>query len=180
VFDTPLFGAEQEANILAAAKELGARPTAAVPSQGSPRELVRTFIDTVRSGKAPERAGEFLADSVIAQQMNAEKMETVIRTPCDYADHIRKFLRSYGPFQFEITELIADGNRVYVRWRQVGMHLGEIDGFTPTGKPLVEIASAVYRVSDGKILEYWIQIDRQGFLIQLQKGASAINRQKPK
>jgi predicted ester cyclase len=172
--------AEQEARILPVAKELGARPIPPVPSPSSPKELVRAFIDVVRSGKAPERAGEFLADSVIAHQMNAENMETVVRTPSNYADHIREFLRLYGPFQFETTELLADRDRVYVRWRQVGRHLGEIDGFAPTGKPLVEIASAVYRVSDGKIQEYWIQIDRQGFLIQLQQGAGTVDGQKPK
>src|SRR5579884_2017810 len=109
--------------------------------QGTPKEVVKGFIDIVRSGKDPERAAEFLATSVKAHQMNAEKAETVVRSPRDYSDHVREFLRLYGPFEFEITELLADGDKVYVRWKQTGRHLSEIDGFAPTGKPLIEIAS---------------------------------------
>ncbi|EEL93356.1 hypothetical protein bcere0030_24970 [Bacillus cereus AH1273] len=51
---------------------------------------------------------------------------------------------------------------MYVRWKQVGTHLREIDGYQPTGLPIVQMASAVYRIEDGKISEYWIQIDRSG------------------
>jgi len=31
--------------------------------------------------------------------------------------------------------------------------------FQPTSKPIVEIASAVYRVDNSKIVEYWMQKD---------------------
>lgn len=75
----------------------------------------------------------------------------------------------YGNFTFEVTELIAEGDKVYARWIQHGKHLAEIDGYQATGKPLAEIASAVYRLEHGKIVEYWIQIDRLGFEKQLQQ-----------
>ena len=68
---------------------------------------------------------------------------------------------------FEIEELIAAGDRVFVRWRQTGRHLGSIDGETPSGCPLVELTSAVYRVKGGRIVEYWIQMDRKGLELQL-------------
>ena len=68
---------------------------------------------------------------------------------------------------FEIEELIAAGDRVFVRWRQAGRHLGSIDGETPSGCPLVELTSAVYRVNGGRIVEYWIQMDRKGLELQL-------------
>jgi predicted ester cyclase len=77
----------------------------------------------------------------------------------------------YGPFGFEITELIAQGDKVYARWKQTGKHLAEIDGHAATGRPLIELASAVYRVENGRIAEYWIQIDRLGFEKQLQSHA---------
>jgi predicted ester cyclase len=89
-----------------------------------------------------------------------------------YANHIREFLTLYGNYTFEITELLAEGNKVYARWKQTGTHLTTIDGYTATGQPLVEIASAVYRVENGKIAEYWIQIDRFGLEEQLKQYAS--------
>jgi len=131
-------------------------------------EIVSSFMVEVRSGKAPERAAEFMAPVVIAHQMNAEGIEAVERTPAEYAEHVRGFMRAYGPYEFTVTELLVSGDRVYVRWQQDGHHLASLEGETPTGKPLREIASAVYRVEGGKIVEYWIQIDRYGFDRQLQ------------
>ena len=43
----------------------------------SAENTVREFLETVRSGKSPERASEFMADSVKAHQLNAENPEIV-------------------------------------------------------------------------------------------------------
>ena len=133
------------------------------------KETVKLFLETVRSGKAAGKANLFMADTILAHQMNAEEQITVKRTPQDYSEHVKEFLTMYGNFRFEITELISEGDKVYARWIQRGKHLTEIDGHAPTGKALTEIASAVYRVDSDKIVEYWIQIDRFGFEKQLQQ-----------
>ncbi|MGZ3750709.1 MAG: Rid family detoxifying hydrolase [Mucilaginibacter sp.] len=134
-------------------------------------KTVKEFLEIVRAGKAPERAAEFMADTVIAHQMNAEKPEAIKRTPQNYADHIKEFHTLYGGYSFEITELIADSNKVYARWKQTGKHLSDIDQYKATGLPLIEVGSAVYRVENDKIVEYWIQLDRQGLDLQLQQNA---------
>ena len=141
--------------------------TTSTPSKSS-AEIIREFLLVVRSGKDPDRAGEYLADQVLAHQVNAENPVSVPRTPGNYADHVKEFLKLYGPFTFEITELISQDDKVYARWRQTGRHLAPIENYPPTGLPLVELASAVYRLENGKIVEYWIQIDRLGFERQLQ------------
>lgn len=132
------------------------------------KEIVRQFLEQVRSGKFPEKAVLFMADSILAHQMNSENQTTVIRTPRNYSEHIEEFVTLFGNFTFEISELIADEDKVYTRWKQIGNHLAEIDGYKPTGKPLIEVASCVYRLENGKIVEYWIQIDRLGFENQLK------------
>ena len=132
-------------------------------------KVVSDFLQIVRSGKAPERAAEFMADTIIAHQMNSEKQEAIKRTPQNYTEHIREFLNQYGGYSFNITALIASNNKVYARWEQTGKHIADIDQYKATGLPLTEIGSAVYRVENGKIIEYWIQLDRLGMDIQLQQ-----------
>jgi predicted ester cyclase len=123
----------------------------------------------VRTGKAPDDANLFMAELVLAHQVTVENETTVERTPANYASHVREFLKMYGNFSFEITELLAQGDKVYARWIQKGIHTAEIDGYASTGKPINEIASVVYRLQNNKIVEYWIQIDRFGFEKQLQR-----------
>lgn len=137
----------------------------------SPTEVVRQFFEQVRSGKKPDAAHQWMAGQVLAHQMTAEQETTVQRTPGSYADHVREMAAAYGSFDLQIQELLSQDDRVYVRWKQTGAHVGEVDGFAPTGKTVVEIASAVYRVAQGKIVEYWIQIDREGIRAQLERNA---------
>ncbi|SOE20137.1 SnoaL-like polyketide cyclase [Spirosomataceae bacterium TFI 002] len=137
------------------------------------KDLVEQFLKQVRSGIKPDDAQVFMADTVLAHQMNAENQTTVSRTPNEYADHIREFLEMFGKFTFEITELIASENKVYARWIQKGKHEAEVDGYLPTGKDLIEIASCVYRLENDKIVEYWIQIDRFGFESQLKNNQNS-------
>lgn len=138
------------------------------------RDRIREFLLAVRSGAAPHRAAEFMAPSVTAHQMVSEAETTVLRSPSNYQAHVREMLATYGPFTFEIQELIAEGDRVYARWKQIGRHLQEIDGFAPSGKEITEIASATYRLVDGLIVEYWIQIDREGLRIQLERNKGKV------
>jgi predicted ester cyclase len=162
--DVRAFAAEELELELAQAQQAAA-------AARTPRAVVSEFLRVVRSGLDPARAGEFLAPEVIAHQVNAEHPETVQRSPREYAEHIDEFRHLFGDFRFEVTELLADGDKVYARWIQRGCHLAAIDGFRPTRRPLVEYASAVYRVENGRIAEYWIQIDRAGLQRQLEANA---------
>ncbi|BCJ26447.1 ester cyclase [Actinocatenispora sera] len=131
------------------------------------KELVREFLLEVRSGRHPERTDRYLAPEVRAHQVQAEDPVTVVRTPQQYTEHVHEMLDANGRFEFVLDELLAEGDRVYARWHQVGRHVGTVDGHAPTGRPLIQFTSAVYRVRDGAIVEYWIQIDRAGIAAQL-------------
>ncbi len=76
---------------------------------------------------------------------------------------------SWENFKIEIEEFIPQNQKVYVRWKQTGMHIGEYEGYLPTNKEVVELGSAVYRLENQKIVEYWIQVDRFGSIEQIKK-----------
>ncbi|MBL3645887.1 ester cyclase [Bacillus sp. RHFB] len=132
-------------------------------------QIIKSFFEVVRSGCNPEQAKYFMAKEVRAHQVNSESMVTIKRSPENYADHIREMMDSWGKFKIEIQELISQNQKVHVRWKQTGMHIGEYEGYLPTNKEVIEIGSAVYRLEDRKIVEYWIQVDRFGIIEQIKK-----------
>ncbi|MFJ5731509.1 ester cyclase [Streptomyces paradoxus] len=138
----------------------------------SAKDTVRQFLLQVRSGQHPNRADRFMADRVLAHQVVSEAPMVVERTPQQYAEHVQEMLDAYGPFTLTLDELIAEDDRVYARWTHIGRHVGPIDHYQPTNAELTEIASAVYRVEDGLIVEYWIQIDRHGIIAQLERSTT--------
>ncbi|MFD8010765.1 ester cyclase [Streptomyces sp. NPDC058955] len=136
------------------------------------KDTVREFLLQVRSGLHPDRAGRFMAGRVQAHQVVSEAPVVVERTPQQYTEHVQEMLDAYGAFTLTVDELIAEGDRVYARWTQTGHHVGAVDHHPPTGAQITATTSAVYRVEDGLIVEYWIQIDRQGITAQLEQAAA--------
>lgn len=58
-----------------------------------------------------------------------------------------------------IDEMIAEGDKVVVRWTACGTHLGEWPApwgsIPPTGKPVTFSAIHIFRIANGKIVERW-------------------------
>ena len=82
-------------------------------------------------------------------------------------------IRSVAPdARYEVDDLIAEGNKVAVRWRMLGTHRGRFRGIEPTGRAVVLRGIAIYRVEDGKLRERWVVSDLQGVLEQIQQAPS--------
>ena len=134
----------------------------------TPKETVLKFYERIRSGTALEEAALFLTELVLAHQVvSAPKTPIFERSPLNYADHVREMMKQYGQFSVTIEEIISEGQKVFVRWRQDGHHCGSLFGEKPTGTPLVQRGSAVYRVEGEQIAEYWIQVDSAGIRAQI-------------
>lgn len=124
------------------------------------KKIIQSFFENVRSGQNVNSASRYMHSVVYAHQVLAESHtdEVVERSPEDYANHVQEMKAMYGDFSLAIEEILSDGDKVYVRWRQVG---------TVDKKDVTEIGSAVYLLKDGKIAEYWIQLDRKGIEEQM-------------
>lgn len=141
----------------------------------STRSVVQAFIQQVRSGRDLQQVHATMAERVLAHQIVSEAPATLHRSPANYRLHIEDFQRLWGAFELSVDEFIVEGDRAYVRWTQTGQHRASFDGEAPSGKPLREMASAVYRVQGGRIVEYWIQTDRHGLAQQLQAIAAPLD-----
>ncbi|MEZ9423748.1 ester cyclase [Vibrio lentus] len=135
----------------------------------SVEEVVRGFIEEVRSGKQLDLVNKYLAQVVVAHQIVSGVSQAIERTPENYREHVEEFLEAYGNFDLKVEEFLVQGAKVYVRWRQEGRHEGVIYGYEPTGLELSTVGSAVYRVSENQIAEYWIQQENQGLRGQLEE-----------
>ena len=74
-------------------------------------------------------------------------------------------LRSAVPdARYEVDDLIAEDDKVVVRWRLLGTHKGSFRGIAPTGRPIVLKGIAIYRLDGGKLMERWVVSDLHGAL----------------
>jgi predicted ester cyclase len=58
-----------------------------------------------------------------------------------------------------IEDIIAEGDKVWIRLTYTGTHTGEFLGLAPTGKKITSMAVAIYRLVNGKLVEGWFVTD---------------------
>lgn len=92
-------------------------------------------------------------------------------------DGIRERLRGYRTafpdLNCPIDDLLAEGDRVALRYTARGTNTGEIMGAEPTGRQLALEAQAIYRFEDGRVVESWDAWNVLSLVEQLELGQQA-------
>ncbi|MGN6476678.1 MAG: ester cyclase [Flavipsychrobacter sp.] len=76
-------------------------------------------------------------------------------------------IQAFPDVHWNIEDMIAEGDKVVVRWQWTGTNKNPFQHFAATGKAMTNTAIAIYEIRDGKIHHAWMQTDRLGFLQQL-------------
>ena len=69
----------------------------------------------------------------------------------------------------EIEDLIAEDDKVVVRWRSTGTHSGDFMGLPATGIHASWTGIGIFRLAGGKIVERWSNWDALGLMQQLSQ-----------
>jgi steroid delta-isomerase-like uncharacterized protein len=69
--------------------------------------------------------------------------------------------------RFTIEDLIAEEDKVVVRWTNSGTNVGEFLGMPPTGKDFTIAGIDIHRIREGRIVEEWTTWDALGLMRQL-------------
>lgn len=81
--------------------------------------------------------------------------------------HIREFEAAFPRYTIEAEEMVTEGDLVAVRGRVQGTHKGVFAGVPPTGRQLKLDLMLFYRISDGRISQFWMQSDSKALMDQL-------------
>jgi steroid delta-isomerase-like uncharacterized protein len=91
---------------------------------------------------------------------------------------VRQHRASFPDWSERVDDIVAEGDRVVIRFTSTGTQRGAFAGIAPTGRKVTIQEVAIFRLADGKIVEQWGFPDIHGLLEQL--GApSAAARQAP-
>jgi predicted ester cyclase len=84
-------------------------------------------------------------------------------------EHIRQAEAAFPRYELAAHQIVAEGDMVAVRGIFHGVHKGEFAGIAPTGKKVSGDLMLFYRVSDGLIVEHWMQWDMKAVVDQLTR-----------
>ena len=105
-----------------------------------------------------------LADEVLSPQFISHDWVEGMIGPQAFRNYYSALRSAVPDARYEVDDLIAEGDRVVVRWRLLGTHEGRFGGIAPTNRPITLKGIAIYRVEGGKLIERWVVSDLYGAL----------------
>jgi steroid delta-isomerase-like uncharacterized protein len=74
---------------------------------------------------------------------------------------------AFPDVHYTVDDVVAEGDRVAVRWHWTGTHQGPFRGYAATGKSVTNPGLAIFRLERGVIVAGALETDRLGFLQQI-------------
>jgi predicted ester cyclase len=110
------------------------------------KAVVRQFITEVLTGRNVGLADELLAPNYVSRTTGADLAAV--------KGMLTAMSSALSDVQFEIDDLVAEGDAVMARWKMDVTHTGSLMGETPTGKRVSSRGLTYYRLVDGRIVEH--------------------------
>jgi predicted ester cyclase len=84
--------------------------------------------------------------------------------PRAFRDYYAAILSAVPDAHYVVDDLIAEGDKVVVRWRLLGTHQRAFNGIPPTSAAITLRGVAIYRLEGGKLMERWVVSDLYSLL----------------
>lgn len=137
----------------------------AMPTEGE--TVLRRWFAEVWNERRLDRVATLLAPDGVAHGL-AEGGTDDVRGPEAFRRFIETMLAEFDEFRIDVEDVIADGDRVAVRWVAHGRYRGTtLAPGTPAGQPIWLTGMTMARVANGQIVEGWNNWDIMGLMRQL-------------
>jgi predicted ester cyclase len=77
------------------------------------------------------------------------------------------FTAAFPGCQLILDDIVAENDRVAVRFHVTGEHKGDFMGVAPTGRSIRVNAQAIMKFEDGGVVERWTTADLMGLMSQI-------------
>ena len=116
------------------------------------KALVQRYYGQVMNGRDLDAVGDYFADERMVERRPARVLLVLHRVP---------------GLHISLEELIAEGDKVFLRTTFTGTHDGEYKGIPPTGRHVASESAEIYKIADGKFVGYWCLSNVAGLMRQL-------------
>jgi len=123
------------------------------------KAIVRRYFEAV------DKRNLAITDELIAPDYFHRGFQ--VRSREEWKESVTMVLKAFPDYHEAIEDMMAEGDKVWVRYKGTGTNRGEYLGLAPTGKKVTYEAVCIYRIVNGKIVEMWSVSDMLDFFKQL-------------
>jgi C-1 hydroxylase len=126
------------------------------------RAVIRSFVEAWNN-KDLDRFDELMSQTCQLTVGNT----TIACSPSATRAIAEHWLAGFPDYQFELHDLIAEGDKVVARMPFTGTQTGPVLDLPPTGRPVQVSEIVIFQIAHGKIIKAWEEYDEAGMRRQL-------------
>lgn len=84
-----------------------------------------------------------------------------------YKNNIQTLFTGFPDVEFELIEMIEEGDKLVLRWLWKGTHLGFFAKTAATARPVVNSGVVIFSFRGDKIISTWTLVDRLNVMQQI-------------
>jgi steroid delta-isomerase-like uncharacterized protein len=107
------------------------------------------------------------ADEILSQDFLDHLTHEDERGLEELKHYVGIYRNAFPDIEDTVEDIVAEGEKVVVRWKSSGVHEGEFMGVAPTGTHVTFTGMRLFRIADNKIVESWVNLDERGLQEQL-------------
>jgi predicted ester cyclase len=120
------------------------------------KQLVIQYFEALKGPKSSEVIDKYVSDE--DQELK---------------NHIEVFEAAFPGYELLPEDIVAEGDRVAVRFNFVGVHKGQFMDFAPTHKEVSLQGMIFYQIQNDKIINHWMVVNMAEMIDQLQEETAA-------
>ncbi len=122
------------------------------------RHNVETLFQTFNTGDLG-RLDDLIAADYVGPQGD--------KGPDGFRKVIAGLRAAFPDIHYTVDDVVAEGDRVAIRWHWTGTHRAPFRVIPATGKSVTNAGLAIFRLAGGKVVAAALETDRLGFLEQI-------------
>lgn len=128
------------------------------------KTIARRFYDEIWNHKNLDQLNELLTpDYIWHEPSTISDLQGLERAK----QFLNDYFVAFPDYRVAIDDMIAEADRVAVRWTAYGTHQGPLKGIPATGKSIMIPGISILRMKQGKCSEYWTSLDNFLLLSEL-------------
>jgi predicted ester cyclase len=128
------------------------------------KTLVRRFVQEVKNERKLDKLGEFFTDDYKENNTTVASFGGGVPGYQRFLGHL---FSGFPDDRVEIELILAEGDLVCYRAHESGTHTGEFLKVPATGKRATWTEIQFLRISKGKVVEHWVDVDIFSWFTQL-------------
>ena len=112
------------------------------------KRFIERYFEAIKKDKSLATLNQFIAEQPLK-------------------DHVAGYDAVLPGYWLKSDDMVAEGDKVAVRFTLHGTHKGEFMGVPPTGKRVSFQGLIIYQIKEGRIVDHWMQVDMVSFMQQI-------------